>query len=958
MQKKNNLKVVWLTACLSLSSLTVSTTFASTLLEAQNEFSTGEYRKATTDYTLLKFDLNNRLKQLEKVAKNNPEAQKQLVTDAVRYVLTIVGESRSLAMLGEYQDAEKTCREAIKTLNKKSYYVSSVLITTQLAEVLMSVGRSDDALSLLKPVANNQNAPLRAIVKYAEFLEYRGRYDEAEAYAMTSVSSFNTSNLAMASSIGLLDFNDSDFIDSGITWNDLEIDASVKQRLLSEQAMLIAQSHWLTDNFQTANQFFREATQIDPQNAEAHVSWGNLFSEKHNAAEATRSYQTVMSFNPRYLPAIVGLAIEMRQRTPLERALFTNPSSTMAFNAYAELAFQQNKFDEANSYLQAALPNNEESLETITGLAAIAILKEDTKEFNRYEKTANKIRPNNGEFYSTIAERFSNDYRFDEAVEYARKAISIQPDYWPAYTVLGSNLIRLGEEEEGRKILEQAFEKDPYDLLTSNMLKVFDTLDSYVTLESPHFKVRMSENDAAILWPYMEPLLEEAWQTLVEKYEFTPEGPILIEVFEKREDFAVRSVGLPDIGPLVGICFGKVITLISPDTLTANWQEIVWHEFAHIITLQMTKNRMPRWLSEGISVYEEFQGRKEWGRRQDLDVARAIKQGKIFPIERIDDAFMLARSNDDLSLAYLQSYLFVEYIVDTYEFDGLKKLIKGFTNHQTNAEIIKGTFQKDAEEFNSEFNAWLEARAANVDVFVHDDDSADQGDGHGHGVRNNPSILLAEQYSFESLKRYMANRIAEQPRDFQAHLQLGITLFKAKEYEEAEKHLLIAKSILPKYTAFPSPPLVLSQIYEAQDKENKYLEELAYIVEYHQHDREAPKTLAKHYIEQKDYQRATYYLDRAIAIDPYQVDVHKLYAEVAEASKKTNDSIREHEIIVRLDSSDPVNTQTNLAKAYLKGGKKEQAKQSSLQALEIAPTYLPAQQVLLDAIDSNDDTAN
>ena len=89
------------------------------------------------------------------------------------------------------------------------------------------------------------------------------------------------------------------------------------------------------------------------------------------------------------------------------------------------------------------------------------------------------------------------------------------------------------------------------------------------------------------------------------KIGFEPEGKVLIEVFENSADFAVRSVGLPDIGPLVGICFGKVITLISPDTLTANWQEIVWHEFMHVITLQMTQNRMPRWLSEGISVWEE-----------------------------------------------------------------------------------------------------------------------------------------------------------------------------------------------------------------------------------------------------------------------------------------------------------------------------------------------------------------
>ncbi|MGH1470728.1 MAG: tetratricopeptide repeat protein [Cellvibrionaceae bacterium] len=940
---------ILLLPCLILLPIGVS---AATLIEAQNEYSVGEYREASTEYTTLKQQVLDGLKKNSRAAKKNSsdEIIKAITADGVRFVLASVGASRSLAILGEYDQAEDICRDAIKTLKNNPYHVSSALVSTELAEVLFKVGRSDESLRILDDVVKKPNAPLRSLVKYAEILKYRGRYDEAEAYTLTAVSSFNTSNLATASSVGLINSEDDNNTAANLVVGDLNINETIKKRLLSEQASLIAKSHWLNNNVQTANQFFREATQIDPQNAEAHVMWGDLFAEKHNTAEASRSYQSVLQFNPRYLPAIVGLAISTKQRGPLERALYTNPSSSVAFNAYAELALQQNKFDEASSYLNAALPNNEESLDVISSLAAIAILKEDKEQFTRFEKTANTIRPNNGEFYSKVAERFSNDYRFTEAVEYARKAIEVQPNYWPAYTVLGSNLIRLGEEEEGKKILERAFEADPYDVLTSNMLKVFDTLDTYVTLNSPHFTVKMSANDAAILWPYMEPLLEEAWDTLVEKYGFTPEGPILIEVFEKREDFAVRSVGLPDIGPLVGICFGKVITLISPDTLTANWQEIVWHEFAHIITLQMTKNRMPRWLSEGISIYEEFQGRKEWGRRQDLDVARALNNGKIFPIERIDDAFMLARSNDDLSLAYLQSYLFVEYIVADYGFDGLKKLINGFSSHDSNAVIIDNVFNKKAKQFNREFRQWLEARVVGVDVYVHDDDSPDEGEGHGHGIRNNPSILLAEQYSTDSLKRYMLKRIEEQPRDFQAHLQLGITLFKAKDYEEAEKYLLKAKEILPMYTGYPSPPLVLSQIYQANNQQQKYLKELEYIVEYHQHDLEAALTLAKHYIENEDNKKTEYYLSRAIAVDPYRTEIHKLYAELAEKSGKTKESIREYEILARLDKTDPVSTQTDLAKAYLKGGEKEKAKKTSLMALEIAPTYLPAQKILLEAI--------
>ena len=272
--------------------------------------------------------------------------------------------------------------------------------------------------------------------------------------------------------------------------------------------------------------------------------------------------------------------------------------------------------------------------------------------------------PGNPIFLGNVADAFGNSYLFDEAVEFARAAIAADPEYWQGYTLLGSNLIRLGKEEEGKAKLEIAYENDPLNVMTLNMLKVFDTLETYTTRESEHFKVHMSQNDADILWPYLYPLLEESWDTLTAKYNFEPEGPILIEIFEKAEDFAVRSVGLPDIGPLVGICFGKVITLISPDTLSANWQEIVWHEFMHVITLQMTNNRMSRWISEGISVWEEREGRPYWGRSQGLDLVRAAEQGKLLHVAELNSGFSSAQNSADLGFAYFQAYLVVDYIAD------------------------------------------------------------------------------------------------------------------------------------------------------------------------------------------------------------------------------------------------------------------------------------------------------
>ena len=561
--------------------------------------------------------------------------------------------------------------------------------------------------------------------------------------------------------------------------------------------------------------------------------------------------------------------------------------------------------------------------------------------------------PGNAEFLGHIADSFGNNYRFEEAVYYARASIEADPEYWQGHTLLGSNLIRLGEEEEGKQSLEIGFENDPFNVMTSNMLKVFDTLETYATVESEHFKVHMSERDSLILWPYLEPLLEEGWDTLTAKYGFEPESKILIEVFENSADFAVRSVGLPDIGPLVGICFGKVITLISPDTLTANWQEIVWHEFMHVITLQMTENRMPRWLSEGISVWEEREGRPYWGRRQGLDLIRAAQEQKLLPVGELNSGFSGARNNADLSFAYFQSYLVVDYIAQTYGFEKLVELIYQYGEIKEDADRFRSVFELDIDDFDAGFRGWIDQRVKEINVYAHSEDVPDEGDGHGHGIRENSSAILAELYNNASLKQHMRARIEENSRDFQAYLQLGIVLFKEESFAEAKQYLETAHEMLPSYTGYPSPALVLAQIYEREGNRQSHLQWLEVLMENLQHDYGSAMVLAEAALEDSDFEQAAYFLDRAIQVDPYRSEVHELKARYVEVVNDSAAAVTEYEVLMQLEVSDPVEARTNLAQAYLNNGQASKAKQNLLYALEQAPSYERAQRLLLRSIEGD-----
>ncbi|MGI9250686.1 MAG: peptidase MA family metallohydrolase [Pseudohongiellaceae bacterium] len=835
-----------------------------------------------------------------------------LMTDGLDRNEGIVGASKAYAMLGNYQQAAQVCEEAIDDDD----YARFPLISTQLAEIKRLTGESDTALNILGSVINdNFEPPVRSLVQYGSLLQFKGRKTEAVSHLDAAVQRYN----------------------DGLVYT-------------SEDITMVALASWLLDNFHDANSLFNEATRADPNNLEAHTLWADLFLEKYNAADAERGYRDALEINNRYVPALIGIGKAVGDERSVRSALLVNPNSAPALETWGQLLLRGDKQEEATVYFNRALSVNPEALDTLSVLAAEAALAERMDDYEDYRQQVEAFSPNNPHFLGTVATTLGANYRFTEAVEYARAALDADPSYWNGYSLLGSNLVRLGEEEEGKAYLEIGFENDPFNLVTSNLLTVFDTLETYHTVESEHFKVHLSERDATILWPYLEPLLEQGWDALTAKYDFEPEAPVLIEIFENTEDFAVRSIGLPDIGPLVGICFGKVVTLISPDTLSANWQEIVWHEFAHVITLQMTRNRIPRWLSEGISVWEEKQSRPYWGREQGLDLVRGIREEKLLPVANLSAGFRDARNSADLGFAYFQSYLVVDFITSEFGFNKLVELIKQYEQTIEDDARFQAAFDMDLDLFNTRFRRWVTRRVNEIDVYVHSDDTPDEGEGHGHGIRENPSAILAELYNNAALIRHMLARVEDNPRDFQAHLQLGIAYFKEENFTEAKRHLNIAYELLPGYTGYPSPALVLSQIYAAEDDRDAELEQLRLLLEHQQHDAGSAMTLARAALDEEEYEQATYYINRVLEVDPYRSDVHQLKAELARTLDNPAEAVTEYEVLLKLEINDPVEAYTNLAEAYLQNKQPAAAKQHVLYALEIAPGFRRAQQLLLDSL--------
>jgi tetratricopeptide (TPR) repeat protein len=282
--------------------------------------------------------------------------------------------------------------------------------------------------------------------------------------------------------------------------------------------------------------------------------------------------------------------------------------------------------------------------------------------------------------------------------------------------------------------------------------------------------------------------------------------------------------------------------------------------------------------------------------------------------------------------------------VERYGFETLTTLIRRYAGNMSQQAIFKAVLHTSISDLESSFFAWLKARAQGINIYVGEaadaDLSANQGDGP-------PSSKLQHEMLVEKLKQ----RIAAQPRDFQAHLQLGTLLLAAKDDQGAIDHLVIARDLLPDYNAWPNPREILAEIYKDRGDIPSMIRELEALARIKQNAFGACTTLGRIAWERKAYDRAVYYLERALAVNPYDPEVHRLLGSAALERSDFPKAVREFEVRLALDQTDPALAATDLAEAHLRGGDKARAKHYALAALEIAPMYPRAQNILLDAME-------
>jgi tetratricopeptide (TPR) repeat protein len=685
---------------------------------------------------------------------------------------------------------------------------------------------------------------------------------------------------------------------------------------------------------QESNAVYRDAVAAAPTDPAINTAWGDLFLEKFQFGEAVKSFQAALQADPKWAPALMGSARALADENPpqamslAKRVLDINPNSVDAHIFLAEQATDAGHREEASKSLQQALAVNPSSLDAHALLAAIAYVEDKNAEFEAEVAKTLAIAPRYGDVYRIAGELSAHSYRFDEAVALTRRALALDPDNPRTQADLGLHLLRTGDEAAARTALETSFRADGYDAVTKNLLDMLDTLDKFETVKDGDLVLRMSKAEAPVLQEYAIPLAHQALSTLSARYEFNPKGPILIEIFPKHDDFAVRNLGLPGMIGALGACFGRVVTMDSPKARPPGefqWEATLWHELAHVVTLQMSNQRVPRWLTEGISVYEEKRARPEWGREMEIEFARMLEHGDTPKLKELDAAFQNPKT---ISLAYFQASLLVEHLVTAFGDEGLRKLLRAYGQGLDTDAALKAALNTDFDQLQVGF-----------------DQATDRMFGNLRRALAVPDDVDLARAPLERL-RALAN---ENPRSFPVQLAFGSALRKAGQTDEAIQAFERAAALVPMASGKSSPREQLAEIALTKQDRQRAIAELTALVAVDFNNVEAARQLAALMRETgiDDPAKLEPVYSRIVAIDPYDGEVHAALGRLAMNRNDLDSASREFRTVLALGPVDEAGARTDLAESYFKAGKRAEAKKQTIQALEIAPTYQRAQELLL-----------
>jgi len=597
-------------------------------------------------------------------------------------------------------------------------------------------------------------------------------------------------------------------------------------------AHVAAAKYYLShDDMNNAQQELKAALARNPNSAEALGLLGNIAAENFDFNTADAAVAQIQEENNESIDAdLLQTRNLLRQRQPKQAAVVANR-------------------------LIARRPNLLEAKGLLAATEALQLHDDETK---KLLDDVDKVSPTYAGAYLEVADQLGVMRQYPRSAAMYQVAINRAPWSSKARNGLGLLYTQSGEEDLARASLEAAHKIDPFNVETTNYLRLLDDLKGFAHKESAHFIVVYDEKNDPLIGEYFNDYMESVYASVTSEYRTEPKAKTIIEVFPTHDAFSARITGNPFIGT-VGASTGRIIALVTPrkgeGTWKAyNWAQVLRHEFTHTVTLAATDNRISHWMTEGLAVYEEHSP-LQWAWVPMM--YHAVTKNELFDMEELTWMFVRPKKPADRQMAYAESFWVCTFIERTYGHEAILKMLNEFKNGGLQEDVFPKILGRSQDQFFTEFKAWASDQ---VSKWGYDEEStktydklSDQGD-----------QLIASKKYVDAVKIW--EEIGKlRPMDEQPHKKLA-GLYLTAEVNQPDKAI---------------DHLKMLHLLDVRD--NRYA-----------------KRVARLYRDMGDYSNAEAWGLQSVYIDPYDMDAHVLLQQVCEKAGDEPGLEREQRVIPEL----------------------------------------------------------
>jgi tetratricopeptide (TPR) repeat protein len=851
-------------------------------------------------------------------------------------------EARQRWLKGNYDEA----REQYEALLKDPKHRADA--AAGLSRALQSLGEYDRAVAVVEDALKDSTKDPVLLARYAEILYLRGRWDEAQKAADTAVEADKNQFLARWVQVQLLrDRGDVQKADAGGRWfvrtytkrSDAGDDIKDPDQLLTVALAGAENARWnhLADQFGfIVNEVCADAVKADKDFWPAEYMAGSLLLEKFNKPEAEDAFDKALKINPAAAEALVGkgtlalMGFQIKQAERFaEQALKVNPKLPEALRLRADVHLASGDPAAALRELQTARAVNPRDEYTLARIAACLRLQRKKDQADALAKDVEKFDAKPAVFWYELGERLEDRRYFEDAEACYRKAAELRPILSGPANSLGMLYMRLGREKDAAELLEKGFAADPFNVRVNNTRKVLKHLQKYETLRTDHFELRFDPGHDAAQARWMAGYLEDVYRDLAGKFDYRPQGPILIEVFNSHEMFSGRVVALPDLHT-IGACTGRMVAMASPHAKGVakpfNWARVLRHELVHIFNLEQTHFLVPHWLTEGLAVSNE--GFPRPGIWNQILRERFVAD-KLLDLDTVDLGFIRPSGPEEWNLAYCQSQLYVEYAKKTHGDAVVGALLAAYADGLNTADVIARACKTDKASFEKGYREYVAGVVKSLRLgkppskprstkdlkasFDKGDDleagaelamrMLDRGDAkaarfYADEVRKARKNHAKAEYVLARLARLAGNEAEErswlegiadkesEPRVLKA---LGQIYYDAEEYGKAAEVFEQGRKAQPDESDWLAQ---LARVYARKDDKAKLIAVLEELVPTDADDFDSRLRLARLLLEKKQPDKAERYARQALEVDVASEEARDVLVQALRKQNKEDEARR------------------------------------------------------------------